>query len=699
MVSLPNTYPKSLPSLDLSFGPGVPSKAKMEAQEIVQRKPRTLLGSEMIFEIATALQDLLDNIVRTAEAPSLEEERMIQLAAAQKSKPDHQMDKLGPHPETEHELDAAKTDDDETLRIMMMQAKVREERRKAKPPSKPDAAELEAQEGLQFDHPITVKDAEGSPVEFDIVHQSVRFRQGPVTKVSKVHIWNAPKHLEPCLILKECRFPTQGMGDRLKAQIFELDQKLDQMVQLPANMNVIKPLGFVLRRVESHDRDPGLWYVAILMELAPQGPMQDLLEIVHVLDVHPMKAWALQLLEGLMFYHRHGIIHASIHLRNILLVKADTGDTVVKLADASYQHSMHVLKRGLNDDYSMSASTSWMPPEIVNSNGNKRVAASDIWDLGSAFVHMLFGLKVQSVHHSPRNLIHDLALSISFGELLDQIFKPDHRKRPSAFELLPSTFFRNNDPILSEPQSSNPPDAEMAARRKPADTPRWRRESTTTPSISRYKNDFIEAGRLGRGGYGEVVRARNKLDGRFYAIKLIKSHSTSALNVVLSEIMLLSQLNHPNVVRYFNAWLESEEVRTDGREDSQSSATSSYEENDMDRSIIENSPSGLDFMSESGPDLVFESESDDEVPMLTTTLQHGVYAGHEVTLEKDVAAVNESGEEDDTKADSERASGLANGWVEQRTSSDISQPRTTIFIQMEMCDRKVCPHYPVFVSH
>ena len=671
----------------------------MEAQEIVQLKPKTLLGSEMIFEVATALQDLLDSIVGTAEAPSLEEERMIQLAAAQKPKPAHQMDILGPRRDTEHELDAAGTEEDQTLQIMMMQAKIREERRKAKPPSKPDAAELEAHEGLQFDHPITVKDAEGSPVKFDIVHQSIRFRQGPVTKVSKVHIWNAPKHLEPRLILKECRFPTQGMGDRFKEQIFELDQKLDQMVQLPANMNVIKPLGFVLRRLKSHDPDPGLWYVAILMELAPQGSMQDLLEIVHVLDVHPMKAWALQLLEGLMFYHRHGIIHASIHLRNILLVKADTGDTVVKLADASYQHSMQMLKRGLNAEYSTSASTGWIPPEIVNSNGNNRIAASDIWDLGSAFVHMFFGLKVQSVHQSPRNLIHDLALSVSFGELLDQIFKPDHRRRPSAFELLPSTFFRNNDPILAQPQSANPPDAETAARRKPADTPRWRRESTATPTISRYKNDFIEAGRLGRGGYGEVVRARNKLDGRFYAIKLIRSHSTSALNVVLSEIMLLSQLNHPNVVRYFNAWLESEEVRADGREDSQSSATSSYEENDMDGSIIENSPSGLDFMSESGPDIVFESDSDDEVPMPRITIQRGTSAGHEVTSGRGVATANESSEEDITEADGERASGLAIDLGEKRTSSDISQPRTTIFIQMEMCDRKVCPHNLVLVSH
>ena len=38
---------------------------------------------------------------------------------------------------------------------------------------------------------------------------------------------------------------------------------------------------------------------------------------------------------------------------------------------------------------------------------------------------------------------------------------------------------------------------------------------------SRYKTDFIELGILGRGGGGEVVKVRNRLDRRIYAIKKI----------------------------------------------------------------------------------------------------------------------------------------------------------------------------------
>lgn len=50
------------------------------------------------------------------------------------------------------------------------------------------------------------------------------------------------------------------------------------------------------------------------------------------------------------------------------------------------------------------------------------------------------------------------------------------------------------------------------------------------------------------------------MDGGIYAIKKIKQKTASALSEVLSEVMLLSRLNHPYVVRYFTAWPEEEVV-------------------------------------------------------------------------------------------------------------------------------------------
>jgi translation initiation factor 2-alpha kinase 4 len=67
--------------------------------------------------------------------------------------------------------------------------------------------------------------------------------------------------------------------------------------------------------------------------------------------------------------------------------------------------------------------------------------------------------------------------------------------------------------------------------------------------FSRYKEDFVEEGRLGKGGFGEVVKARKKLDGQIYAIKKITQKSSASLTEVLKEVRLLSQLSHPSVVR------------------------------------------------------------------------------------------------------------------------------------------------------
>ena len=656
------------------------------------QKPKCLLGSEMIFEIATALQELLDNVPGIAEALTLEEERAAQLATTQQAKQEASTDALEEEATgTEDKPEAANTEEDQALSIMVEQAKTRLEKRRAKSSNKPDAAEIEANGGLQFDHTITVKDAEGSPANFEVIHHRVRYRQGPVTKVSKVYIWGSSKDLEPSLVLKECRFPSRGKEDLLKEQIFDLEQRLDTVVRLPANINIIKPLSFTIKRSASDDPDVGHWDVAILMELTPKGSMQDLLETVLVINLDNFRAWALQLLEGLMFYHRHGIVHAGIHPGNMLLIKADTGNTVVKLADASYQHAMHVFKHGLDAGYSAAASTNWICPEVMNGQEGKPIAASDIWDLGTSLLQMLFGLKVHSLHPSPRDLIDDLELSQSLEQLLDQIFKPDHRRRPSAFELLPSAFFRNNDPILAQPPSAQPSHGETVLRRTSSDVPRWRRESTTTPSASRYKNDFVEAGRLGRGGYGEVVRARNKLDGRFYAIKLIKSHSASALNDVLSEIMLLSQLNHPNVVRYFNAWLENEYSVADGQAQSQSSKTSSDGGDEDDDIFEDSSPSGLDFMSGSGPNIVFESDSDDEAPKPRITSDSDISVNREIESEYDVTTGDEPSADDDTEVDDEgRASCLDTRLRRKRSVSNIQCSKSTLYIQMEYCERKVC---------
>ncbi len=87
------------------------------------------------------------------------------------------------------------------------------------------------------------------------------------------------------------------------------------------------------------------------------------------------------------------------------------------------------------------------------------------------------------------------------------------------------------------------------------------KRSFRTPLIrtpSRYVEEFEEIDVLGKGGFGLVYEARNKLDGRHYAVKKISLAFVKADDClkVLREVKVLAGLDHPNIVRYYSSWLE-----------------------------------------------------------------------------------------------------------------------------------------------
>jgi translation initiation factor 2-alpha kinase 4 len=119
------------------------------------------------------------------------------------------------------------------------------------------------------------------------------------------------------------------------------------------------------------------------------------------------------------------------------------------------------------------------------------------------------------------------------------------------------------------------------------------------------------------------MKARNKVDGRIYAIKKIRQKSASALTEVLSEVMLLSRLNHPCVVRYYTAWPEDEPFGYSGSSDDDSSTFDADDsDSDSDSNIsprtlesvdYSRSAGGLDFISDNEyPKIEFGSDADSE---------------------------------------------------------------------------------------
>lgn len=87
----------------------------------------------------------------------------------------------------------------------------------------------------------------------------------------------------------------------------------------------------------------------------------------------------------------------------------------------------------------------------------------------------------------------------------------------------------------------------------------WNLNQNQSPSEfpSRYLADFEPLQCLGKGGFGVVFEAKNKLDDRHYAVKRIQlPQRDSARKKVMREVKCLAKLDHKNIVRYFNTWLE-----------------------------------------------------------------------------------------------------------------------------------------------
>ena len=83
-------------------------------------------------------------------------------------------------------------------------------------------------------------------------------------------------------------------------------------------------------------------------------------------------------------------------------------------------------------------------------------------------------------------------------------------------------------------------------------------------SINRYQEEFVELSKLANGQFGEVNKARHRLDGIVYAIKITKKNLRAnsydekmAMNEVFAHAALMK---HKHVVRYFNSWVEQGKI-------------------------------------------------------------------------------------------------------------------------------------------
>ncbi|KAM3863022.1 interferon-induced, double-stranded RNA-activated protein kinase [Diretmus argenteus] len=92
---------------------------------------------------------------------------------------------------------------------------------------------------------------------------------------------------------------------------------------------------------------------------------------------------------------------------------------------------------------------------------------------------------------------------------------------------------------------------------------------STPPSI-RFTSDYDSIEHLGKGGFGRVYKARQKLVDTHFAVKIVRCKKKS-----LREVGALQYLLNPNIVRYYTCWTEDSDYKCDTATDSYSTSQSS----------------------------------------------------------------------------------------------------------------------------
>lgn len=121
---------------------------------------------------------------------------------------------------------------------------------------------------------------------------------------------------------------------------------------------------------------------------------------------------------------------------------------------------------------------------------------------------------------------------------------------------LDNTSSSNESSLNSRPKSISSSIGERNNTSQPNSSPHG--SPYTFDYISRYSSDFDSIRRLGRGGFGIVFEAKNKIDDCHYAVKRIcLPLEKEARERVMREVRALAKLDHAGIVRYYNAWLET----------------------------------------------------------------------------------------------------------------------------------------------
>ncbi|NXC17320.1 E2AK4 kinase, partial [Corythaeola cristata] len=263
--------------------------------------------------------------------------------------------------------------------------------------------------------------------------------------------------------------------------------------------------------------------------------------------VEQLRHYVTQILSALDYLHNNSVVH-KVLCASTILVDAEGN---IKVTDYSISKRLAgICKADVFEQTKVHFSEDGLP--------SKPGKKGDVWSLGLLLLSLSQGQVTKEYPVAvPTNLPAD------FQDFLEKCVCLEDKERWTPQQLLQHSFI--NIPRMKIPVAEENLDDSAGIDCIETVVPSSQISSAsffteTQRQFSRYYNEFEELKLLGKGAFGAVIKVRNKLDGCYYAVKRIRINPASKqFRRIKGEVTLLSRLNHENIVRYYNAWIEKHE--------------------------------------------------------------------------------------------------------------------------------------------
>ncbi|XP_067098749.1 eIF-2-alpha kinase GCN2 isoform X2 [Osmerus mordax] len=345
--------------------------------------------------------------------------------------------------------------------------------------------------------------------------------------------------------------------ENCKKQIHGAESELSSLLRLQ------HPHLVHYQALSSRERDDCL-VVDLLLEHVGGTSLSQSLASQTPVPLAQLRQHTAQILAALDYLHTSSVVHKALGPSSVLLDAR--GD--VRLTDYSLSRRLADVCR---EEVFEQAHVRFCEGTLPSKTGKK----GDVWSLGLMLLALAQGREVKEY---PASLPD--SLPPEFQDFLNRCVCLNDADRWNTQQLLDHPFINAPPPkALPQTQDASPEDTgeDLVSSVLPYSHILHAPFSVGVQrQFSRYYNEFEELQLLGKGAFGAVIKVQNKLDGCYYAVKRIQVNPASRqFRRIKGEVTLLSRLNHENIVRYYNAWIERHETPSTCRLSSDSSGTPS----------------------------------------------------------------------------------------------------------------------------